>query len=108
MTDPQRDAIGFYESIAAASARMLDAARASDWDALIEHENNCARLINALRASGAELRLDADSHERKRAIIRRVLAEDAEIRRLTQPWLGRLEELLRTSTTRRRLGNTYS
>jgi flagellar protein FliT len=86
---------------------MLDAARASDWDALIEHEKSCAQVIDALRAAGAGLRLDPDSLERKRAIIRRVLAEDAEIRRLTQPWLGRLEDLLRTSTTQRRLGDTY-
>ena len=107
VSGPQRDALWFYESIAAASARMLEAARASDWDALLEHEKSCARLIDGLRASGAETRLGPESLERKRAIIRRVLADDAEIRCLTQPWLGRLEELLRASATQRRLGDTY-
>jgi hypothetical protein len=44
---------------------------------------------------------------RKGAIIRQVLAEDAEIRRLTQPWLRRIEELLRASSNQLRLGDTY-
>ena len=107
MNGPPRDALWFYESIAAASAHMLDAARASNWDALIEHEKSCAALIDELRAAGPELRLAPDARERKGAIIRRVLADDAEIRRLTQPWLGRLEELLRASATQRRLDTTY-
>ena len=107
MSGLQSDALWFYESIAAASARMLDAARDADWDALLEHEKSCAKLIDTLRAAGAEYRLGPESLERKNAIIRRLLVEDAEIRRLTQPWLGRLEELLRSSATRRRLGDTY-
>jgi flagellar protein FliT len=107
MSGLQRDALWFYESIAAASTGMLDAARASDWDALVEHEKNCARLIDTLRSAGPEYRLGPESLERKNAIIRRLLAEDAEIRRLTQPWLARLEDLLHSSVTQRRLGDTY-
>lgn len=107
MSGLQRDPLWFYESIAAASARMLDAARAEDWDALLEHETSCAKLIDTLRAAGAEYRLGPESLLRKNAIIRRLLVEDAEIRRLTQPWLGRLEELLSATVTQRRLGDTY-
>lgn len=107
MNGLQHDALWFYESVAAASARMLDAARQSDWDALIEHEKSCAKLIDALRSADAEYRLAPGSLERKNAIIRRILADDAEIRRLTQPWLGRLEQLLRASATQRRVDSSY-
>ena len=107
MSAARGDPLRHYRSIAAASARMLEAARACDWEALTEHERSCARAIDALRASGAEPRLGPADLERKRAIILRVLAEDAEIRRLTQPWLARLEEMLRTSGAERRVGDAY-
>ena len=103
----RRDPLSYYESVAAASGRMLRAAQDSDWDALIEHEKVCAGLIEALRAADAERDLSGDALLRKAAIIRQVLAEDAEIRRLTQPWLRSLEELLRASANQLRLGDTY-
>jgi flagellar protein FliT len=102
-----RDALSYYEAVAAASSRMLRAAQDADWDALVEQEKVCAGLIDALRAADAEHKLNGEALVRKAAIIRQVLAEDAEIRRLTQPWLRRLEELLRASTNQLRLGNTY-
>ena len=102
-----RDPLWYYESVSAASGRMLHAARDSDWDALIEQEKVCAALIEALRAAGAERELSGEAMVRKAAIIHRVLADDAEIRRLTQPWLRKLEELLRVSSNQLRLGGTY-
>lgn len=107
MSATAHDPLSHYESIAAASARMLRAAQAADWDALIEQEKHCAGLIEDLRAADAERRLDPAERLRKAAILRQVLGEDAEIRRLTQPWLRRLEELLRSSTNQARLGDTY-
>jgi flagellar protein FliT len=100
-------ALSYYEAVAAVSGRMLRAAQDSDWDALIEQEKVCAGLIEALRAADAERKLSGEALVRKGAIIRQVLAEDAEIRCLTQPWLRRLEDLLRTSTNQLRLGDTY-
>ena len=39
-----------YEAIAAASGRMLAAARAGDWDGLLAAEADCARLVERARA----------------------------------------------------------
>ncbi|MFY9314264.1 MAG: flagellar protein FliT [Burkholderiales bacterium] len=103
----ERDALSYYEEVAGASGRMLRAAQDSDWDALIEQEKVCAGLIEALHAADAARKLGGDALLRKAAIIRQVLAEDAEIRRLTQPWLLDLEQLLRASTNHLRLGDTY-
>jgi flagellar protein FliT len=101
------DPLSYYESIAAASARMLRAAQRSDWDSLIAQEKICAALIEKLRAADANRRLHDGNRQRKAAIIRQVLEEDAEIRRLTQPWLRRVEGLLRSSTNQLRLGDAY-
>jgi len=103
----ERDALSYYEAVAVASSRMLRAAQDADWDRLLEQEKVCAGLIEALRAADAERKLSGAAMVRKGAIIRQVLAEDAEIRRLTQPWLRRVEELLRASSNQLRLGDTY-
>jgi flagellar protein FliT len=87
-----------YESIAAATQAMLDAARRSDWDALHAAEAECARRIERLKrlqaATGAETAFDAAARRRRHALLCRMLAHDAEIRALTQPWLAKLEAFL--------------
>jgi flagellar protein FliT len=105
MSERDRVLLEHYESIAAASSRMLAAARAADWDAFLAHEQECARSVEALRALGGAPGRQAA--RRKAAIIRQVLAEDAEIRRLTQPWLEKLEALLRSGANQRRVDGAY-
>jgi flagellar protein FliT len=97
-----------YESIGHASRQMLSAARVNDWDALVDAEAECAALIARIRATGdAPLSLDAQSRKRKFEIIRAILADDAEIRTLTQPWLRRLESLLDVARTTRAADAAY-
>ena len=101
------DTLSYYESVAAASGDMLEAARRQDWDALAEAERRCAAQIAVLKASDAEARLSADRQRHKAAIIRRVLADDAEIRRLLDPRMHELEHLLNAAGTRRRVDDAY-
>ncbi len=101
------DALVHYEAVAAASRDMLEAARSQDWEGLAEAERRCAAVIEVLKASDAEARLDGDQRQQKAEIIRRVLADDAEIRRLVDPRMRELERLLGTAGTRRRLDDTY-
>ena len=94
--------IDCYEQIAMASGSMLAAARSRDWDGLVAAERECAASVVRLKsAQECAQPLDAVARRRKVAIIRSVLANDAEIRALTQPWLARLQELLTAATTRR-------
>ena len=98
--------LALYETVASASTRMLDAARAGDWEAFAAHEQSCSAAIDVLRAqTGAAL--DTAELERKSEIIRQVLAQDAEIRRLAQPWLERMEALLNAVGNRRRVDAAY-
>jgi flagellar protein FliT len=101
------DTIAYYESVAAASDEMLAAARQQSWDALIVAEQRCAGLIGHLKAADAESRLDVAEQRRKAEIIRRMLADDAEIRRLLDPRMRELEAMLNTAATRRRVGSAY-
>jgi flagellar protein FliT len=108
VTAEEHDIIGRYEAIAQTTCRMLDAARVSDWEGLVAHERMCAGLIAELKAAGDDKRaLSREGTARKRQIIRKLLADDAEIRNLTQPWLAKLETLLRAGANQRRINASY-
>jgi flagellar protein FliT len=95
-----------YESIGELTAQMLAAARNGDWDDLADVQNRCTEAVDALRTLPAP-ELDAGQRLRKTAIIRKVLAEDAEVRSLTQPRMAELDLLLRGIQAKRNLGQAY-
>ena len=100
--------LSHYESVETASRDMLAAARVQDWDALVLAERRCAASIALLKASDAEVRLSTELRRRKSEIIHRVLAHDAEIRRLVDPHMRQLERLIGASGTQRRVEAAYS
>jgi flagellar protein FliT len=86
----------YYESIAQVSQLMLVSAREGDWEGVMEAERCAASLIARLRAVPAECAaLDDAGTQRKREIIRKVLAEDALIRDLAHPWLRKTDAYLK-------------
>jgi len=85
--------IEHYEAIADASRRMLKAARAGQWDEVTLEEDNCRALIAALKRARAAGNTPA-RREQRLALLRSMLADDAEIRELSEPWLQQLETLL--------------
>lgn len=96
-----------YEEIAAASGRMLAAARKADWDGLIAAEMVCANLINKVSALSKHARISEDGNRRRLQIIHRVLADDAQIRNLVEPKLVTLEGFLHGRANSRRVENAY-
>lgn len=98
--------ISTYEAILDLTGEMLNAARNADWDRLIELESACRSLIEVLMLTDKQPLLD-DFRERKAQIIRQVLADDAEIRNLTQPWMAQLGHILGSAGNDRKLSQTY-
>jgi len=99
-------ALDHYQALADAYAAMRAAAQRADWDAVAAGELGCRPRIEALRALG-DVPLDEDARRRKFALIQRMLADDAAIRDLAQPWMRRLEDLMGGSRNARRLGASY-
>jgi flagellar protein FliT len=83
-----------YEQIAAASHEMLAAARHGDWASVARLEDTCRALIAELKSQGARARLTDPEQRRRIALLRSILADDAEIRSRSEPWLQQLEQLL--------------
>lgn len=96
-----------YAEVASASQRMLEAAREADWDGLVDAEKDCAALIERIRAMGGADALGPEARRERMSTIRKIIADDAEIRRLTQPWMQKLEAVLTGCDSERRLRNAY-
>jgi flagellar protein FliT len=99
--------LDIYGSLSIKSGEMLDAAKSSDWDQLIALEQDCSALIDSLRLADTGACRDTDYMQRKAAIIRKVLADDAEVRKFTEPWMHRLEAFLGSARREYRLQRAY-
>jgi len=95
------DLLEHYERIAQASHEMLAAARHGDWHGVARLESTCRALIAELRQAAARDRLGVREQRRRIALLREILADDAEIRARAEPWLQQLEHLARPAGERR-------
>ena len=86
--------LDYYEAIERASADMLQAAKAGNWDEVVKLEGACVLLISQLKHAARQAPLDAESAKAKSRIMQRILINDAEIRTLAEPWLQDLDGML--------------
>ncbi len=84
--------IDYYKAIEDSSLRMLDAAKAQDWDEVVRFEGACAVLIEQLRAKAGTEELLPEQRREKSRIMQRILSNDAQIRYLAEPWLAHFEQ----------------
>jgi flagellar protein FliT len=104
----EQQLISAYERILAVTGLMLEAARQGDWDRLTELERRCRAEVDGLIALGdGQPQLPEPMRQRKTQIIRSVLADDAEIRRITQPGMAQLEHVIGNLGNQRKLANSY-
>lgn len=97
-----------WEQALALTGQMLEAARSSDWDRLVELERSRDQLLDALRREDRDPPGTAQQRARKREIIQAMLEQDESIRLLTQDWMRELREILASVSNSQRLGKTYS
>ena len=93
-SDVPPEILRFYEAIEKASADMVEAARAGQWDEVVKLEGACMVLISQLKHAAREAQLNAEARSAKARIMQRILVNDAEVRHLAEPWLGDLEQMM--------------
>ncbi|MEN9890374.1 MAG: hypothetical protein RLY78_669 [Pseudomonadota bacterium] len=86
--------LSYYEAIEKASADMLEAARAGDWNHVIKLEGACVLLISQLKNAARSSALSSEESQLKSRILQRVLVNDAEVRHLAEPWLEDIDKML--------------
>ncbi len=104
---PMPAQIEIYERMSALSTRMVEAARANDWDALIDLERAVADLRGRLSPEKDNGATPAADIEKKRDLIRRILADDAEVRRHTEPWMEHVRRFLNGDAKKRQVDRAY-
>jgi len=103
----QEHILDIYLSISDTTGEMLKAATSSDWDRLVALEQDCRALIDCLKGTDAGPVPGVEFVQRKVALIRKALADDAEIRKFTEPWMTQLEAYLGSARQEHRLQRAY-
>lgn len=99
--------IALYEQVAKVTNQMLMAARQQEWDRLAELESSCAQYVEQLKAMEITVTLSGDARQRKVASIKQILADDKEIRSLVSPWMVKLNSMINSSHTEKKLNQVY-
>lgn len=99
--------IANYESLSAITGQMRDAAVRSEWDTLIGLEQQCSRHVAAMKPADAATTLDEPARQRKIQLIKKILADDAEIRNRTEVWMMQLQRIMQSNLQEQRLQQAY-
>lgn len=99
--------IATYERVAAIMGRMRIAAQSANWNELKTLEAHCAKLVAILQRSPEAAVLSQSEKRRKFELLRQLLADDAEIRRHTEPWMEKLKSLIHTTSKTRKVNQAY-
>ncbi len=100
-------AIENYEQLSSIMGEMRTAAAQGDWDRLELLEKRCSQRVESMKAQGGVPCLDENDRRRKANLIRKILADDAEIRSHVEPWVAQLQILMRSAGQAHRLQQTY-
>jgi flagellar protein FliT len=98
------EALSRYREIRKTTQRMLEAARAGEWDRLVELEAARRDLIGAVTAESVSF---GPLAAEKDALIQAVLEADREITALTRAWMDEMNEVLASVHAQRRLERAY-
>lgn len=99
--------ISIYENVSHITNLMVHAARNGEWDELTVLESRCATQIELLRQGEPHTPLPEVERSQKVRIIKKILADDREIRSFTEPWMNRLSALMNSTGTERKLVQAY-
>ena len=102
-----QDIITLYQAMSAITGEMLAAARAEDWELLTTLESRCSAYVQTLKETAPLPVFTSPEREQQASIIQKILADDCEIRTLTEPWMTQLSTLMNSTNTERKLVQAY-
>lgn len=87
--------------------KMLGAARAGDWDGLVQLESaRQAKVDQILQINQSRIK-DQELIARQSELIRNILSTDEEIKRLTCSWMDKIQQELSVIGVDKRLQQAY-
>lgn len=96
-----------YESLSTITGKMREAAIQGKWDQLVSLEQQCSQHVAGMKPVDKIVALDEPTRQRKVQLIKKILADDAEIRNHTETWMGQLRNIMQSNRQEQRLQQTY-
>ncbi len=107
MTMTNQDVLSMYTAIGDLTGRMVAAANASEWEQLYELEIEVNAHVAVLKMNEAGVHLEGEQRQQKATLIKKMLADDRQVRDQIQPWMAQLSKLISSTGTERRVVNAY-
>ncbi|MEA3639765.1 MAG: flagellar protein FliT [Lamprobacter sp.] len=105
----QQELLQAYECLLTCSARMLNAAREADWEALIALQGRYLEQMETLRGLDDEqMILDQEVNNRKIELLEQLVEQDQEIRKRLMERREALTQMILGSRHQLALSRTYS
>jgi flagellar protein FliT len=102
-----QDVIDSFMSISILTGKMVNAAETGDWDGLAMLEQNCRAQVEELKLMKEGTLMQPASKKEKVEVIKKILADDARIRELTEPWMKNLHSILVANHKGKLVEKTY-
>lgn len=102
-----QDLLAVYENVASITNEMVVAARNGNWEQLALLELHCSSQVETLKKFDSGVSLSGEHRDKKVEIIRKILADDQQIRAITEPWMKQLSGLMHSAGTERKLSQAY-
>ncbi|MEO0318970.1 MAG: hypothetical protein RL404_2647 [Pseudomonadota bacterium] len=103
----ERDIVALYQEVERLTGGMLSAAHQQDWDRLAALEAGCARCIDSIKGCPVPARLSEEARQKKFLLLKSILANDREIRKLAEPWMQQISHLLGSANAECRVRRSY-
>jgi flagellar protein FliT len=95
-----------YEQLSGITSQMREAAAGGEWDRLISLEKECSSKVEAIKPHDC-VPTNADERAQKLALLKKILADDADIRNRTESWMEQMQRIMQSTRSEQRLQQTY-
>jgi flagellar protein FliT len=95
-----------YQRLSGITGQMRDAAADGEWDRLISLEKECKRKVDEIKPRDV-VPSNPEERAQKIALLKKILADDADIRNRTESWMEQLQRIMQSTRSEQRLQKTY-
>ena len=95
-----------YQTLSGITGQMRNAAASGDWDRLVALEQECKRKVEEIKPRDI-VPSSPDERAQKIALLKKILADDADIRKRTETWMEQLQRIMQNSRSTQKLQQTY-
>lgn len=98
---------GIYQQLLHISQSMTRLASEGKWDELIEREVDYVSTVEKLAETTREMSVPARTQEQLRPVLRHILDNEAEVKRLLQDRMGELSQLIGQNSRQKSVNSAY-